>query len=91
MLRRSQRIPKPKSIWEEKGAPSTARDLKITKKTVRTEKKTALKPMATGRLLEAIRLDEKHLPKLSTYKPPLELRFEPSKSLAIGLSELDIF
>jgi hypothetical protein len=50
-----------------------------------------LKPMATGRLSEAIRLNEKHLPKLSTYKPPLELRFKLSKLLATGLSELNIF
>jgi Transposase IS4 len=64
---------------------------KSPKKTVRAEKKTALKPVATGRLPEAIGLDEKHLPELPTYKPPLELRFEPSKSLATGLSELDTF
>jgi hypothetical protein len=64
---------------------------KKPKKTVRAEKKTALKPVATGRLLEAIGLDEKHLPELPTHKPPLELRFEPSKSLATGLSELDTF
>jgi hypothetical protein len=88
MLRRSQRTPKPKTVWEEKGAPSAARDPKITKNSARTEKKTALKPIATGPLPG---LDEKHLPELPTYEPPLELRFEPSESLATGLSELYTF
>ncbi|KAF7505048.1 hypothetical protein GJ744_001502 [Endocarpon pusillum] len=90
-LRRSQRRPKPVTIWEEKGAPSAASDPKITKKTARTAKKTALKPIAVGPLPEAVELDEKQLPELSTYTPPLELRFEPSESLATGLSELDTF
>jgi hypothetical protein len=62
---------------EEKGAPSTARDPKITKKAARTEKKTALKPIATGPLSG---LDEKRLPELPTYKLPLKLRFELSES-----------
>ena len=88
MLRRSQRIPRPKTIWEEKRAPSAAKDPKITKKAARTEKETALKPIATGPLPG---LDEKHLPELPTYKSPLELHFEPSKSLATGLSELHTF
>jgi hypothetical protein len=88
MSRRSQRTPRPKTIWEEKGAPSAARDPKITKKAAQTEKKTALKPIATGPLPG---LDEKCLPELPTYKPPLELHFEPSESLATGLSELHTF
>jgi hypothetical protein len=40
--RMSQRKPKPTTIWEQKGAPSAAKDPKVTKKTARTEKKTAL-------------------------------------------------
>jgi hypothetical protein len=52
-LRRSQRQPKPRIIWEEKGAPSAARDPKITSRSVRTNEKTALKPIATGLLPEA--------------------------------------
>jgi hypothetical protein len=90
-LRRSQRKPKPVTIWEEKGAPSAAKDPKITKKTARTEKKTALKLIVTGPLPDAAGLDENHLPELPIYKPPLNLQYEPSESLAIGLSELDIF
>jgi hypothetical protein len=88
MSRRSQRTPRPKTIWEEKGASFAARDPKITKKTAQTEEKTALKLIATEPLPG---LDEKRLPDLSTYKPPFELRFEPSESLAIGLSELHTF
>jgi hypothetical protein len=87
-LRRSQRKPKPITIWEEKDAPSAAKDPKITKKTARTEQKTALKPIAAGPLPESL---EKRLPELPLYNPPLTLCFEPSKSLAIGLSELSTF
>jgi hypothetical protein len=90
-LRRSQRKPKPVTIWEEKRAPSAAKDLKITKKNARAEKKTALKPIATGPLPESIGLDEKRLPELPTYKPPLDLLYEPPESLAIGLLQLDTF
>jgi hypothetical protein len=75
ILRRSKRKAKPKTIWEEKGAPSAASDSKITKKNARTEPKTALKPIPIGRLQDAVELDEKSLPELPTYKPPLELRF----------------
>jgi Transposase IS4 len=90
-LRRSPRKPVPKTIWEAKGAPSAANDLKITRKTARTAKKTALQPVATGPLPEAAGLDEKSLPELPTYKPPLELEFTPSESLATGLSPLETF
>ena len=90
-LHRSQRQPKPKTIWEEKGAPSAARDLKITKRTDRTEQKTAFKPVVSGPLPETLEFDVNQLPDLPTYKPPLELRFKSSKSLLKGLSELDTF
>jgi Transposase IS4 len=89
--RKSQRQRKATTIWEEKRAPSAASDPKITKKTARTEEKTALKPVVTGPLPEAIGFDEAHLPELPTYTVPLELQFQPSKSLAIGQPELDIF
>ena len=90
-LRRSQRQPKPKTIWEERGAPSAARDPKITKKTDRTEQKTALKPVAIGPLPEALEFDVNQLPDLPAYEPPLKLQFEPSKSLLKDLSQLDTF
>jgi hypothetical protein len=64
---------------------------KITRKTARTTKKTALKPVATGPLPEAVGLDKKSLPELPTYRPPLELEFTPSESLATGLSQLETF
>jgi hypothetical protein len=72
-LRRSQRKPKPIIIWEEKRAPSAAKDLKIIKKTARTETKTALKPIATGPLLNAAGFDENYLSELSICKLPLNL------------------
>jgi hypothetical protein len=84
-LRRSPRKPVPKTIWEAKSASSAANNPKIIRKTARTGKKTALKPIATGPLLETVGLDEKSLPKLPTYRPPLELEFTPSESLATGL------
>jgi Transposase IS4 len=90
-LRRSRREPRPKTSWEQKGASPAAEDPKITKKSARAEKKTALKPIAAGPLPEAINLDEKQLPELPTYHPPLELRFQPAESLATGLPELHTF
>ena len=90
-LHRSQRQSKPKTIWEEKGAPSVARDPKITKRTDRTEQKTALKSVVSGSLSKVLELDVNQLPDLPVYKPSLELRFEHSKSLLEGLSELDTF
>jgi hypothetical protein len=90
-LRRSPRKPVPKTIWEAKGASPAANDPKITRKTARTAKETALKPVATGPLLEAVGLDKKSLPELPTYRSPLELEFTPSESLATGLSQLETF
>ena len=90
-LHRSQRQPKPKTIWEEKGVPSAARDPKITKRTDRTEQKTALKPVVSGPLPETLEFDVNQLPDLPTYKSSLELRFKFSKSLLKGLSKLDTF
>ena len=90
-LRRSQRQLKPKTIWEERGAPSAVRDPKITKKTDRTEQKTALKPVAIGPLPEVSEFDVKQLPDLSVYEPSLTLRFVLSKPLLQGLSQLDTF
>jgi hypothetical protein len=90
-LRRSQRKPKPITIWEQKDVPSAAKNLKITKKTARTEKKTALKPITTGPLLEAANLDEKRLPELLKYDPPLKLYFKALKLLVKGILELNTF
>ena len=72
-LRRSKRIPKPRTIWEAKGAPSAASDPKVTKNTARTEQQTVLKPIAVGPLSEALEINENQLPELSEYEPPLLL------------------
>ncbi|KAF7504084.1 hypothetical protein GJ744_002849 [Endocarpon pusillum] len=90
-LRRSKRIPKPKTIWEAKGAPSAASDPKVTKNTARTEQRTALKPIAAGPLPKALEIEENPLPELPEYEPPLILQYQRSKSLATGLSQLDTF
>ena len=90
-LRRSKRIPKPRTIWEAKGAPCAASDPKVTKKTARTEQQTALKPIVAGPLLEALEINENQLPELPEYEPPLILQFQRSKSLAVGLSQLGTF
>ncbi len=89
-IRRSPRKPKPVTIWEEKGAPSAAKNPKITKKNARIKQKTALKPIAVEPLPTAIELNEKQLPELPTYTPPFELRHESSDTLATGLSELHL-
>ena len=80
-LRRSQRQSKPKTIWEERGAPSAARDPKITKKTDRTAQKTALKSIVIEPLPEVSEFDVKQLSDLSIYESSLTLRFTLSKSL----------
>jgi hypothetical protein len=89
--RKSHRVRKARTIWEQKGAPPAAKDPKITRKTARTVEKTALKPIATGPLPIAVGFDADHLPELPTYKPPLDLEFQPSKSLNTGLSQLEVF
>jgi hypothetical protein len=73
ILRRSKLTPVPKTIWEEKCAPSAASDPNITKKTARTEQKTALKPIAIGPLPVTLELDEKDLPELPMYELPHNL------------------
>jgi hypothetical protein len=89
--RKSHRVRKARTIWEQKGAPSAAKDPKITKKSARTVEKTALKPIATGSLLKAVGFDADNLPDLPTYEPPLNLEFQAVESLATGLSELETF
>jgi hypothetical protein len=86
--RKSQRAPKPITVWEEKKAPPAALDLKITEKTARNRSETALKPVSVGPLPESTKFDHGHLPILPKYYPPLDLRSKPSKSTAIGLSIL---
>ena len=90
-LCRSQRQPKPRTVWEEKGAPSAARDPKITKRTDRTEQKTTLKPVVSDSLPKTLEIDVNRLPDLPTYEPSLKLRFEYSKSFLQGLSQLNMF
>ena len=90
-LRRSKRIPKPKTIWEAKGALSVVNDPKVTKNTVRTEQRTTFKPIITGPLPKAFKIDENQLLELPEYEPPLILQFQWSKSLVTGLSQLNTF
>jgi hypothetical protein len=77
-LRRSQRALKPITIWEEKKAPSSALDPKLTAQTARNNPKTALEPIAVGPLPDSTKLDYKHLPKLPNYNLPLNIREKPS-------------
>jgi hypothetical protein len=91
ILHRLKRTLVPKTIYEEKGAPSIASDPKITKKTIRTEQKTALKSIIISLFPEIPEINEQDLPKLPTYEPPLNLQFQASKLLAIGYLALEIF
>jgi hypothetical protein len=74
-LRRSERGRKPRTMWEQKGAPSAASDPKISKKAYRTVEETALKPVATGPLPAEVNLECNDLPDLPDYTPPLNLQF----------------
>ncbi len=89
--RKTGRLRKARTVWEQAGAPSTAKDPKIPQKAARTAKNTALKPIALSPFPEDIRLNEDHLPELPNYTPPFNLHFQPSKSLVHDLSELEIF
>jgi hypothetical protein len=89
--RKSQRAPKPITVWEEKKAPSTASDLKITEKTARNRSETALKPVPVEPLLESTKFDHSDLPTLPEYHPLFNLRSKPSKSTATGLFILQTF
>nr|AEH41556.1 hypothetical protein [Endocarpon pusillum] len=89
--RKSQRVRKPVTIWEEKRAPSPATDPKITKKKARNRPETALRPVATEHLPLSSEFDENHLPELPAYEPLLKLRYKSSESSATGLSELQTF
>jgi cell division septation protein DedD len=62
--RKSQPVRKTRTVWEQKGAPSAAKDPKITKKAAHTAKKTALKAVATGPLPKTVDFDADHLPEL---------------------------
>jgi hypothetical protein len=90
-LRRSERARKPRTVWEQKGAPSTASDPKISQKSARTAEKTALKPIATETLPPQVTLERNNLPDLPDYTPPLELHFEHSKPLISPITELKTF
>jgi hypothetical protein len=63
----------------------------MTKNASRTAKKTALKSTATGPLSKTVEFDTNNLPELPTYKPPLDLQFEASESLATGCTGCDAF
>ena len=90
-LRRSKRIPKSRTTWEAKGAPSAASDPKVTKNTARTEQQTALKSIAVDPFSKVLEINENQLPKLPEYEPSLNLQFQRSKSLTTNLSQLDMF
>ena len=72
-LRRPERARKPKTIWEQKGAPSAAKDPKITETAAHTVEKTALKSLATGPLPAELNLNERALPDLLDYISLLKL------------------
>ena len=74
-LRRSQRIPKPRSIWETKGAPCTTNDPKVTKKTARTERQTTFKLIPVSPFSKVLEINENQLSKLYKYESLLNLQF----------------
>ena len=90
-LRRSQHIPKPRTIWEAKGAPCAVNDPKVTKNTVRTEQQTAFKPIPVDSFPKTFEINENQLLELSKYESLLNLQFQRSKSLVTDLSQLNTF
>jgi hypothetical protein len=67
MICRTGRQRKPRTVWQERGAPPKSKDRKIPKRAARDAEKTALKPITTGLLPEEACLDINHLPKLPIY------------------------
>ena len=90
-LRRSKYIPKSRTIWETKGAPSVTNDPKVTKNTVRTKQQTVLKLIVVDSFSKTLEINENQLPELSEYDSSLILQYQRSKLLAEGLSQLDTF
>jgi hypothetical protein len=89
--RRSQRVLKPVTIWEEKQAPFAASDPKITTANARTRPETALKPVLAEPLPETVKFDHNHLPDLPHYLPPLKIHYTAPQPVATGLSILQTF
>jgi hypothetical protein len=85
---KSQRAPKPITIWEEKKVPPTASDPKIMEKTARNWSETVLKPVPVGPLLESIKFNYGHLSILPKYYLLLNLYLKLYKLIAIDLSIL---
>ena len=88
MPRKSHRVRKTRTIWEQKRARPIAKNSKIKKKTAHIEEKTALKRVITGSLLKEVDFNVDHLPEPSMYKSPLNLKFKHLESLTMGLIEL---
>jgi hypothetical protein len=75
-------------LLKNKLAAVSASALRLMSKTARNNPRTALKPIAVEPLSE---LYQGRLPELPEYEPPLDLRSLSSKSIAMGLSELQTF
>ena len=89
--RRTARVFKPRTIWEQKGAPSAAEDLKVTKRLLVLRRKLRSNLLQLDHSPKKLVWIKDHLPDLPDYTPPLDLHYQPSKSFVTGLSELQIF
>jgi Transposase IS4 len=90
-LRRSQRKTKPETIWEERVLLLQLQIQKSPKNLPERKRKLRWNLSQLAPFPKALELDENRLLELPTYKPPLGLRYEHSKSLAAGISELSTF
>lgn len=88
-LRCSERARKPRTVWEQIGAPSAASDPKIPERAARTVKKLVLKPVALWPLPVDLNLPD--LPDLPDYTPTLTLQFQVSEALIRPSTELQAF
>src|SRR5450755_3098624 len=82
---RSQRVRKPKVIWEAVEDTKLSTTKKAVKKALRTNKKTAIKPILLEPLLPSI---ERPLP---LYTLPFEIRKKTGRPTFSNLSPIKIF
>lgn len=90
--RKSHRVRKARTIWEQKGAPPAPKDPRNHKEKSSFGKKNSVDTYRNWfSSKNTVDFDADHLSELSTYKPPLNLEFKALELLVTGLTELHTF
>jgi hypothetical protein len=90
-LRRSQRQPVPKNIWEEKRAPSAAKDTKITRKKRSYSERNSARTYCDWAASENCGIEGGQTSKASYIQPTTQIAKRTFKLLATGFTQLQTF